>query len=205
MRRATALLAALAASVALAATATTIAPGQSVTISCAVPGAPPPPPPPPQPPAPPPTTGCKPGPHVAVELGWTSAPKELRLASGAVAALRIPAPNGAKASVRLSQGQVAVSPGGYTEFTVSRCPGVIDPSAGSCYRKVDSGNWALAPDAYTRAVGSLNSQAALDSRNSCWAPAGEGPWYVNVRWTYPAGTPCPYGCGYSMQWFPGSY
>jgi hypothetical protein len=139
-----------------------------------------------------------------VNLGWSSAPSELRMATGVIASFPIPAPRTTKSSVRLSQGQVAVSPGGISEFSISKCPGVINTSGGSCYKSVPAGNYTNAPDAYTKPVGTWDSQAEFDSRLSCWAPAAEGQWYVNVRWTYTT-TNCPYGCGYSLQWYEGSY
>lgn len=139
-----------------------------------------------------------------VNLGWSSAPSELRMASGVIASFPIPAPKATKASVRLSQGQTPVSPGGTSEFYISKCPGVINPAGGSCYKSVQAGNYTNAPDAYTKAVYGWDTQAELDPRNSCWAPAAEGQWYVNVRWNYTT-TNCPWGCGYSLQWFEGSY
>lgn len=155
---------------------------------------------------PPPPPGC-PTPQAdykLVQLGWSSAPSELRMASGVIASFPIPAPQSTKASIRLSQGQTPVSPGGTSELFVSKCPGVIDQNAGSCYRSVPAGNYTSSPDAYTKVVYGWDTQAKLDPRSSCLALASEGQWYVNVRWNYTTNN-CPWGCGYSMQWFPGSY
>lgn len=141
-----------------------------------------------------------------VDMGWTSAPVELRMTSGTIASFPIPAPP-RKASVRLTQGQQALSPGnGTTEFSISKCKGVIDTSNQYCYKSSQASNLIVAPDAYTRPVSNLTSQAAVGSRG-CWAPSSEGQWYVNVRWSYntPGGMCFGYTCGYSMQWFEGSY
>lgn len=178
-------------------------PGSSITLTCGADGTPPPPPPPEEPP--PPAAGCPtPLPHQKITYGWSSAPYQLKMPSGGVAAFLVP-PAQAKASIRLTQGQMAISPGNTrTEFSISKCPGVIDTSNLSCYKNSEASNFAISHDIYTRAVYGWDSQAKLGSRG-CWAPASEGPWYVNVRWTYPGGCPYASGCGFSMQWFPGSY
>lgn len=88
-----------------------------------------------------------------------------------------------------------------TEISVSKCPGVIDNSVPQCYLSSDN-TLDNRLTIYTRPVFSWNSQAALGSRG-CWAPASEGPWYLNYRWTYSG---CAYGsCGFVMQWFNGPY
>lgn len=188
---------------ALPAAAVTIAPGQSATVTCAT-GIPTPPPVIPPPPVTPPA-GCTPKAHIPVVMGWTGNYVEQRAASGVVMAFPIPPqkPGSSKVTVRLMQGQQPASPaGGITEFTVSRCPGVIDP-ASACYRKSEASNFTVAPDAFTAAKYSFTSQATVGGRG-CWAPRSEGQWYVNVRWTY-ANCPLAGGCGYSMQWSEGSY
>jgi hypothetical protein len=88
-----------------------------------------------------------------------------------------------------------------TEISVSKCPGVIDSSVPQCYLSSDN-TLDNRLTIYTKPVFNWNSQAALGSRG-CWAPASEGPWYLNYRWTYSG---CAYGsCGFVMQWFNGPY
>jgi hypothetical protein len=176
------------------------------TFTCSGTAPPPTPPAPPAPPAPPPPTGCPaPQPHQVVNLGWSSTALELRLPSGYIASFPIPAPNSAKASVQLAQGQQQASPvDGFSEMSISKCPGVIDTSNASCYSKQPNGlNFTSSKDAYTKPVHGFNSQATLGYRG-CWAPASEGQWYVNVRWTY-SGACFGQACGYAMQWLPGAY
>jgi hypothetical protein len=147
-----------------------------------------------------PQAGYKP-----MTLGWSSTALELRMDSGVIASFPIPAPISYKASVKMTQGQQQMSPGdGISEMSISKCPGVIDTSNPSCYSSTSNGNnYTVSKDAYTRAVYSFNSQAALTGRG-CWAPASEGQWYVNVRWTY-ANSCFGLACGYSMQWMSGAY
>jgi hypothetical protein len=151
--------------------------------------------------------GC-PAPQVdykTVSMGWTGDYVELRMTSGEIAAFPIPAPKpgSSKVTVRLMQGQQPASPASSTtEFYISKCPGVIDPSVQYCYKTTVATNFLVAPDAWTAAKYNYNSQASIGGRG-CWAPRAEGQWYVNVRWTF--GGSCPYGCGYSMQWSEGSY
>lgn len=138
-------------------------------------------------------------------LGWAATALELRLSSGTIASFPIPAPNTSKVSVKMTQGQQQMSPGdGISEMSISKCPGVIDTTNPNCYSVTSNGNnFTVSKDAYTRAVYSFNSQAALAGRG-CWAPASEGQWYVNVRWTY-ANSCFGQACGYSMQWRTGAY
>jgi hypothetical protein len=156
---------------------------------------------------PPPPSGC-PTPQAGYQLqtlGWSPNPLELRLDSGVIASFPIPAPNTSKVSVRMTQGQQQMSPGdGISEMSISKCPGVIDTTNTSCYSKTQNGNnYTVSPDAFTKGVYSFTSQTTLAYRG-CWAPASEGQWYVNVRWTY-ANSCYGLACGYSMQWLPGAY
>lgn len=127
------------------------------------------------------------------------------MGSGVIASYPIPIPNGNKVSIKLTQGQQQATPGdGTSEMSISKCPGVIDKTNPHCYSNQPNGlNFTVSKDAFTKAIYSFTDQASLGWRG-CWAPASEGQWYVNVRWTY--SHDCWGGaCGYTMQWGTGAY
>jgi hypothetical protein len=151
------------------------------------------------------------------------APMQLRMTSGQVSSFPVVDPNdpalglpSTKSEATFTQGQQPATPAGVvTEIQVSRCPGVIDPtlSSAQCYTKsspgaVQSNGIAiiLRPDPYQTPP--WVDQASAAALGGCWAPTGDtnGPYFVNVRWTYNS---CPYtssgGCGFSEQWQAGPY
>jgi hypothetical protein len=147
------------------------------------------------------TPGC---PAIPIPLAWGTI-REHRMNSGVIAAFPLQSPQGTKASIAFTQGQQAATPAGpITEFSISKCPGVIDTTVPQCYYRNTTININQIT-VYTKPVYTWASQATLGNRG-CWAPASEGPWYVNVRWTY-ATCPASYtrGCGFSVQWTPGPY
>lgn len=92
------------------------------------------------------------------------------------------------------------------EVWISHCPGVYDASVlnppGRCFASDTDGgavlalNWFQGPGADPSAT-----DAMATAYNICEAYASKGPWYVNVRWTYPDSN-CPWGvgmCGYVAQ------
>jgi hypothetical protein len=129
-------------------------------------------------------------------------PTVIRQQSTVVGAYPIPAL--ASASGIFTQGGMAGSPGRgtLTEFSISKCPGVIDSSVPQCY-------WSSGQTSYNeigfiqRPTGGINSQAAAGF-SACWAPESEGQWYVNVRWTY-ALCGNSQGCIFSMAFGTGPY
>ena len=151
------------------------------------------------------------------------APMQLRMTSGQVASFKVVSPDdpalglaSTKSEATFTQGQQPATPAGVvTEIQVSRCPGTIDPTRTSaqCYAKsqpgaVQSNGIAiiLRPNPYQ--VPPWVDQASAAALGGCWAPANDpqGPYYVNVRWTY---NTCPFtgsgGCGFSEQWQSGPY
>lgn len=137
--------------------------------------------------------------------GGGSSVDQLRMDSGTIAYYKVVAAPKPEQSVlvQFTQGQQPNTPAGLvTEFSVGKCPGVIDTSVPDCYYRSQSIN-ANAINIYTAPVPQFNwnSQEALAGRG-CYAPIAERDYYVNVRWTY--GT-CAWGsgnCGTSMQWAP---
>lgn len=138
-----------------------------------------------------------------VATSWDSV-DQLRMKSGQIATYDVPNPG--SAAIVFTQGQQPASPTGsvITEMTVSKCKGVIDPSAAQCYSRgtfVNNNQIKI----YRGVYNGWNSQELVGDRG-CFAPAndpntGEAlTWYVSVRWTFSS---CQFGigaCGFSMQW-----
>ena len=130
-------------------------------------------------------------------------------ASGAILYYPVPQSNTASVKVTFDQGQTGASPAGLTEFQVSPCPGVWNPSghtiASQCrYGPSDTPNNVMTiwTGPATSTQGTL-VQSQGDLQYLCYAPIGNRPYYVNVRYTYvcPPEIVSGYGgCGYSMKW-----
>jgi hypothetical protein len=83
-----------------------------------------------------------------------------------------------------------------THISISKCPGVIDTANVACYvrggKNLTDLTWMERPSS---GINNANIAAAL---GVCWAPASEGPWYVNVRYDY---TACLNSrCAFNFQW-----
>jgi hypothetical protein len=77
--------------------------------------------------------------------------------------------------------------GSFIEVTVSKCKGVIDPTAGSCYFGSYTQGWNEMTWFFQTGPYSLSQ---ITARNYCYAPKLDSTgapqtWYFNVRWTYP--------------------
>jgi hypothetical protein len=136
-----------------------------------------------------------------------AAPSRTLMSSGKIGYWTVIAAPNPPVSVNFIQGQMAITPASLvTELSVSKCPGAIFDSSDTsghyvsqCYSRWTTTNNPSIP-IYTMPRFSWTDQASLGARG-CWAPTASGPWYVNVRWTYPAGS----GGGNSLQWGPGSW
>ncbi len=129
----------------------------------------------------------------------------LRLNSGRIAALPLPAVNAVRNSGVVKLGETTVSPSGSTtiEMTISKCKGVIDPTlvSGACYLRSTQGNlnsmtWI------GKSVAGV-TPAVADMMGWCLALQSDNVQkYVNVRFSYSSCTYAP--CGFAIQWTDGS-
>lgn len=165
----------------------------------------------PPPSGPPPVAGC-PAPPLNVVAGnmpLFGSVDQLRMTSGQIGYYPLMhAPDGVRASVAFTQGQQPNLPSGTvtTEFSVSRCPGVIETAPAQCYYRNIGSNNSNSITIYTRPTSYWPDEAAFyaSGTEGCWAANNDSTgqpiqYYVNVRWTYPS---CPWstGCGFSMQY-----
>jgi len=128
-----------------------------------------------------------------------------RMASGSVAYYAVPPPrNNTSVIVEFNQTAGNTTPGGViTEVQVSRCPGVMNPpghSIASQCKQSTSQIQLVSMNVWTAPAAGYNTQSQLPNGH-CLAPASDGQYYVNVRWTYQFCDPSfTLGCGFNIRW-----
>lgn len=147
--------------------------------------------------SPPPPSGCTP---FTLKLSGADI---LRLQSGQVACATLPnvrASGGTLSSGQILFGEATVSPRGATvEITISKTPGVIDPNAGDFYYKETNASF-MQKQWIERPVWGAKTDEYAAIYQLAKAYETDGPWYVNVRYTYTASN-CAYTpCGFVNQW-----
>lgn len=131
-------------------------------------------------------------------------PTAVLLASGQVGVYALPTLSDGYDSEQLTFGESAG--GAYSpqpvaiELTISRCPGEILAYDASDFCTYYTTNGAYNSIVYLgHAHEPMVDAASANLYGLCWAPEDEGPWYLNMRWTY---TTCAYGattCGFMLQ------
>lgn len=168
--------------------------------------------PPPQPPID--TTSCPagytpPSGLTTMTLGGFGNPIMAMASSNQVVSMTLPnVPAGS------STGQITFSEsagGAYTpqpvllNITISKCKGYIDTDyTNRCNLQSSNGNYNSI-SWFAQAYSVIKDAASANLRGYCWAPASEGTWYVNSKWSY---TQCAFGaqiCGFAVQQNPGPY
>jgi len=156
--------------------------------------------------------GCPSNSIIPQNLGATGALTLLKMSSGGITSFVLPAitDNTRRTGVfKVSPTTVSypVAPWNY-EINISKCKGVIDSSSAGakCY-KMSSNNADIGTLQWLGKPGGTYTQAAMETRGYCYAPEGDGPWYVNVRYTY---ADCRFGstaitCGWHTSWSTSAY
>src|ERR1700674_424585 len=141
--------------------------------------------------APPPAAGCPTPPLNIVttftngqgDFGASGTNPHLAMQSGVVASIPLPTTGLPRNSGQISQGPAIPPPGMVLETTISKCRGVIDPTAGTCYYKTTSVSWNDFPWFFQ--TDSRWTPGLIGAWGYCYAPTAGGPWYFNVRYTFP--------------------
>lgn len=153
-----------------------------------------------------PAVGCPVPQTVANSLGGTGNTITTRLSSGAVGTFVLPTPILGKTTglFKLSETTVTfpLAPWSY-EIHINKCRGLVQATPGDgCY--ATSSNKTLFNKVwFTQFVAAFPNKAKMDTYGYCYAPPGEGPWYVNVRYNYAGCSTAP--CGWHAQWTNWSY
>jgi hypothetical protein len=91
------------------------------------------------------------------------------------------------------------------EVHINKCKGLVQKPATTdlCYGTYSTKTGTWSRKWYNQLVPGnqyLDTIAEVKARG-CWAPKSEGPWYVNIRYTYPACEAKIGGvCGWNYQW-----
>lgn len=137
----------------------------------------------------------------------------LQLASGKTVSFILPTPMHGKTVGRfmMSAGTSTWPVAPYhVEVQISKCKGLIQPSANdTCYGKFTTKTGVWGKYWYTKPIAGVVTLDTVDkirAQGHCYAPPSEGPWYVNVKYTY-AACESPHGgfCGWNYQWKNGLY
>lgn len=143
------------------------------------------------PPAPPP--GGVEGNPLYGEYAGRGNPDQLRLASGQVKCYPLP-DTGGMATGSIVFGEQAGTPQPIRiEVCISRTKGRISNDPANHYAAITSVTGSLAW--YTREVAG-RTRDNVKNEGAAWAPASEGPWFVNLRYTYDAAV---YGSAAPLQ------
>jgi hypothetical protein len=130
----------------------------------------------------------------------------LRMPSGTIATFVLPAP-----TLNKSTGQFYIAAGTstypvapyYFEIHINKCKGLVQATTGdTCYAKFATKTGYYGKVWFTKTLptnASYDTVAEIKARGYCYAPATEGPWYVNIRYTY-AGCDISGNCGWNYQW-----
>lgn len=113
-----------------------------------------------------------------------------------------------------STGQIAFGEsagGAYTpqpvtlQISISQCPGLVDPdTTNRCNLTSSNGNYNSITW-FAQPYSVIKDPSSANLRGYCWAPASQGQWYINAKWTY---SQCAFGaatCGFAIQQNYGPY
>lgn len=133
----------------------------------------------------------------------------LRMPSGAIQTYALPAPTVGKSTGtwRISAGTSSYPIAPYHfEVHINKCKGLVDGSAGgSCYGKFSTKTGIYSKNWFTKTVAApYDTAAKIQAAGYCYAPPADGPWYVNIRYTY-AGCEIAGNCGWNYQWYNWAY
>jgi hypothetical protein len=148
-----------------------------------------------------------PGPYTPIELKHSGA-DILRMHSGQIASAVLPSINRADTnSGQVIFGESTVAPrNAIIEIAISRTQGLIDPNSGDFYSRTENASfmkkeWLERP---VTSWGARNDEIAA-VYHLAKAYLDQGPWYVNVRYTYAPGD-CQFApCGFVNQWNYGGF
>lgn len=156
-----------------------------------------------------PAVGC-PAETVVRDLETAGNTTLTALASGVVATFALPEPSGGKVSGIFKLSETTSTYPGYPDGTpwnyeihINKCRGLVQaPPTGvkdACYSM--SANMRLHTKVWFNSLTSrYTTPAILNTMNFCYAPKNDGPWYINIRYTYSQCAKLGSACGWHAQW-----
>jgi hypothetical protein len=138
-----------------------------------------------------PVAGCTApalGSPAPVPLNGPGMNNNMTLSSGTVGTFILTAPPSAYVSETINIGSTPGTRTGTAEWTISQCPGIIDPTAGGCYYTSTFLNWNVLEVFYqTAGIWTPAKIASLTAYSGYCNTIAAGQWYLNVRYTTPGG------------------
>jgi hypothetical protein len=150
-----------------------------------------------------PAVGC-PAETTITPLGTNGSVNHQRVPSGQIVTYNLPTalsgPNGVFGLYETTY-TIPNSPFS-TEVHINKCKGLVQaPAAGSvdgCY--ISSGAIAKVEKVWMTALtAKLSTPTAVSNAGRCYAPPAQGPWYINVKFTY-ASCKTTGNCGWHAVW-----
>jgi len=154
-----------------------------------------------------PPAGC-PTPTVVKDFGGAGTWTLLNLPNNGIATYNMPVPQLGRSNLKVSLSETTttfpVSPWNY-EIHVNKCKGLVQPTSGDkCY--AISGNKTLFEMTVFTKLGvttGYDTVAEIKSK-ACYAPATDGPYYINIRYKYAGCTAVGGICGWHAKWYTGA-
>ena len=152
--------------------------------------------------------GCPVPETTANSLGGPGSPITLVMPTGMIKTYTLPTPVSPKTTgaFKLSGGSNSypMTPW-YYEVHINKCKGQVQETVGdSCYGKFANAAAVFTKVWFTKTIGAYDTVLKIQKAGYCYAPPSEGPWYVNIRYTYAGCTSGP-ACGWAAQWTNWSY
>jgi hypothetical protein len=152
------------------------------------------------------TAGCptgfvEPSDLLAGTIGGAGVASPLLMPTDRVFTMLLPTVDAAKQYATWTMTAAPTTPSPLTLRTsISRCRGYIDTDATNFCNLTATPGALVTNTWYPRASGSILDAASATAAGFCWAPADQGPWYLNVKMSYQT---CVFGslaCGMALQW-----
>lgn len=131
-----------------------------------------------------PAVGC-PAETSLSPLGGNGSINTLRVPSGTIVTYALPtAITGPSGVFALYETTFSVPNAPFvSEIHINKCKGLVQPTGDGCYVSSES-NTLVQKIWMTATTSKLATPAAIAASGRCYAPPAQGPWYVNVRYTY---------------------
>ena len=156
-----------------------------------------------------PQAGCPVPETTAVSMKGAGVFELLQMPSGGIKTYLLPTPLAPKITGSFNLAPTTpsypVAPW-YYEVHINKCKGLVQSTPGDgCYGQFANATAIFSKVWFTKFTSSYDTTVKLSKYGYCHAPPSEGPWYVNVRYTYASCSAVGGVCGWHVQWTNWSY